>query len=87
MDEKELEELLVKLMPAEGFSHVKISGLMGMASFTDNQDTMRKEFKHLKEVFDRMRTMDTTFTTISMGMSQDYKVAMEEGSNMVGSAA
>ncbi|HEV7783495.1 MAG TPA: YggS family pyridoxal phosphate-dependent enzyme [Chitinophagaceae bacterium] len=84
LDEKELDELLdqYKREPVPG---VRIKGLMGMASFTDNMNQVRAEFKKLKEIFDhhaRLTTHDSRFATLSMGMSSDYKVAIEEGSTM-----
>ena len=58
--------------------NIKIVGLMGMASFTENQKQVREEFNSLKMFFDK-----TKLTTLSMGMSGDYKLAIEEGSTMV----
>ncbi len=88
-DEKEVDELL----KSEVFQHlknIKIVGLMGMATFTDNENQIRKEFKSLKNLFDKLLTLSTqgtlsTFqlTTLSMGMSGDYQLAIEEGSTMI----
>lgn len=65
--------------------HVEVSGLMGMASFTDNEEQLRKEFKYLKMLFDQCRQLQghPQFNILSMGMSGDYRLAIEEGSNMV----
>lgn len=65
--------------------HVEVSGLMGMASFTDNGEQLRKEFKYLKMLFDQCRQLQghPQFNILSMGMSGDYRLAIEEGSNMV----
>lgn len=67
--------------------NIKIVGVMGMATFTDNQDQVRKEFKSLKNIFDDLKKdffeNDDSFKEISMGMSGDYKIAVEEGSTMV----
>lgn len=65
--------------------HVEVSGLMGMASFTDNEEQLRKEFKYLKMLFDQCRQLHwhPHFNILSMGMSGDYRLAIEEGSNMV----
>ena len=52
---------------------------MGMATFTDNQIQIRKEFEYLKKIFDKLKNLDT----LSMGMSGDYKLAIECGSTMV----
>lgn len=65
--------------------NVEVRGLMGMASFTDNQAVIRKEFMYLKMLFDDTRTAAhyPSFNILSMGMSADYKLAVEMGSNMV----
>ena len=56
---------------------------MGMASFTDDMNKVKAEFKYLKSLFDKFNTPASALNTLSMGMSSDYKMAMEEGSNMV----
>ena len=84
LDEEELKELLTT--DFKDFKNVTLKGLMGMASFTDNAEIVRKEFKSLKSLFDKYSTLHTTndkLQTLSMGMSSDYKMAIEEGSNMV----
>lgn len=67
--------------------NVEIKGLMGMATFTDNKDQVRNEFKGLKALFERLRMQRLPETVamkeLSMGMSGDYKIAIEEGSTMV----
>ena len=63
--------------------NVNIRGIMGMASFTDNQEQVRAEFNELKEIFDTLKEDNFTFDTLSMGMSGDYKIAIESGSNTV----
>ncbi|HSN07548.1 MAG TPA: alanine racemase, partial [Hanamia sp.] len=81
MSSEELKELLT-----DDFKNVTLKGLMGMATFTDNAETVRKEFKSLKSLFDKYSTLQTTnykLQTLSMGMSSDYKIAIEEGSNVV----
>lgn len=65
------------------FPNVSIVGLMGMATFTDNKNQIRKEFKYLKDIFDELKESQPNFSILSMGMSGDYSVAIEEGSNMV----
>lgn len=65
------------------YKNVQISGLMGMASFSDDQYKVRNEFKKLKSAFDQLKTEHSSFSILSMGMSADYKVAIQEGSNMV----
>jgi len=66
---------------------IKIIGLMGMATFTENKDQVRKEFRSLKNLFDKIAKMDLPsnieMKELSMGMSQDYQIAMEEGSTLV----
>ena len=57
---------------------------MGMAAFTDDMDEVRREFRALKELFDEIRkTSLPDIDTLSMGMSEDYLIAVEEGSTMV----
>lgn len=67
--------------------HVEICGLMGMATFTDDKNQVREEFRSLKSLFDNIKSdfFSTTdrFKEISMGMSDDYLLAIEEGSTMV----
>lgn len=67
--------------------NVRICGLMGMATFTDNDETIRGEFRYLKSYFDRIKEKyfynEPYFKEISMGMSGDYHIAVEEGSTMV----
>jgi uncharacterized pyridoxal phosphate-containing UPF0001 family protein len=61
-------------------------GLMGMASFTEDKEQLRKEFQYLNGLFVTHNQLSTTsykLQTLSMGMSADYKIAIEEGSNMV----
>jgi PLP dependent protein len=69
------------------FSHVQIVGLMGMATFTDNQEQIRNEFKGLKKLFEKLKGMKlpphVEMKELSMGMSADYKIAVEEGSTLV----
>lgn len=65
------------------FANVKIKGLMGMASLTENINKIRTEFKHLKTIYDKLSTLTPQLSILSMGMSADYKIAIEEGSNMV----
>ncbi len=65
------------------FENVKVKGLMGMASFSDDVNLVRSEFKKLKTIFNQLSTINHQLSTLSMGMSSDYKIALEEGSNMV----
>lgn len=86
-DEKELQEVLTQITDElNEFKNVRVIGLMGMASFSDNADVVRSEFKKLKLLFDandQLSTINYQLSTLSMGMSSDYKIALEEGSNMV----
>ncbi|OAD92817.1 YggS family pyridoxal phosphate enzyme [Aequorivita soesokkakensis] len=63
--------------------NVKIVGLMGMATFTDDEKQISDEFQKLKKIYDQFRIMNSELKILSMGMSGDYKIAMENGSNMV----
>jgi len=65
------------------FLNVRIKGLMGMASLTDDINKIRIELKSLKILFDKLKIQSPELTILSMGMSADYKIAIEEGSNMV----
>jgi pyridoxal phosphate enzyme (YggS family) len=83
LDEHELNVLATRLQSEkEIFSHVNVSGLMGMASFTEDNDLIISEFKHLRSLFDRYKA-DLSFTELSMGMSADYRFALEAGSTMI----
>jgi hypothetical protein len=82
LDEKELNELM-NHFANEKMDNMRVVGLMGMASLTKDMNKVRKEFRHLKTIFDGLRTHDLRLTTLSMGMSSDYKIAIEEGSTMV----
>ena len=65
------------------FEFIRIKGLMGMASFTENKNQIRIEFNNLKKIFDELKIKYPELKIISMGMSGDYKIAIEEGSNMI----
>ncbi len=82
LDENELHELL-RIIPITELTNLRITGLMGMASFSDNIELVRTEFKYLKSLFVKFNIPHSTFNILSMGMSADYKIALEEGSNMV----
>lgn len=85
--QEELEDMLQG--PAfVSFKNVNIQGVMGMATFTANRDQIRKEFKGLKQLFDALKPFcahlpNVDLKEISMGMSGDYEIAVEEGSTMV----
>jgi pyridoxal phosphate enzyme (YggS family) len=67
------------------FAAIELKGLMGMASFTEDAARIRQEFKQLKAVFDKARNMKGLkgFEVLSMGMSSDYRIAIEEGTTLV----
>lgn len=71
----------------DGLSHVRLRGVMGMATNTDDMEEVRLEFRQIRERFERMRAMlgerAAGFTEISMGMSHDYPLAIDEGSTMI----
>jgi pyridoxal phosphate enzyme (YggS family) len=81
-DEKEVLELLAS-EEFKSLQNVTVIGLMGMATFTDNEDQIRKEFTGLKQLFDKLQTSNFKLQTLSMGMSGDYQLAIECGSTMV----
>jgi pyridoxal phosphate enzyme (YggS family) len=83
---EEVEDLLNSQAYAT-MKNVRIVGIMGMASFSDNEDQIRQEFNHLKQLFHHIRhsyiTDINSFRELSMGMSGDYQIAMEEGTTMI----
>jgi PLP dependent protein len=87
LDEEELSEVLKHVQQDKNeMNHIRIVGLMGMATFTDNQTQIKKEFSRLKTIFDQFANLNTKncqLNTLSMGMSGDYKLAIECGSTMV----
>lgn len=79
-----------ELLQSEEFKQMKnvsITGIMGMATFTENIEQVRKEFKRLKTIFDGLKKdyfqTNTSFKEISMGMSGDYQIAIEEGATLI----
>ncbi|WP_269684397.1 YggS family pyridoxal phosphate-dependent enzyme [Flavobacterium lacustre] len=87
LDEDELNGVIQFITQnSEVYKNIRIVGLMGMATFTDNQNQIKKEFTHLKSIFDNLKSTETDnlqLNTISMGMSGDYKLAIDCGSTMV----
>ncbi|MBO2545674.1 YggS family pyridoxal phosphate-dependent enzyme [Salegentibacter sp. BDJ18] len=67
----------------KSLDRVKVKGLMGMATFTDDETQVKKEFEHLKSVFNDFKETYSNMNILSMGMSGDYKIALDCGSNMV----
>ncbi|NVN18438.1 YggS family pyridoxal phosphate-dependent enzyme [Muricauda sp. HICW] len=82
LDKAELEEL-IESDAFKTMENIKIVGLMGMATFTDDESQVRREFAQLKSMFDDLKTKLNDITILSMGMSGDYRLAIEEGSTMV----
>ena len=98
LNKEELEEV-IKQSSENPMSNVRVCGFMGMASFTENMSIVREEFRKLRKIFDihaKLVLSDSRsahnlptgqagskLETLSMGMSSDYKIAIEEGSNMV----
>ena len=78
LNNDELADLLVS-ESFKNFKNINIVGLMGMATFTENQIQIKKEFEHLKSIFDQLKNLKI----LSMGMSGDYQLAIECGSTMV----
>ena len=84
LDENELNDLLNNSISQ--YQNIRICGLMGMASLTDDMEKVKSEFKYLRSIFEKhakLQTSNFKLQTLSMGMSSDYFVAIEEGSNMV----
>lgn len=84
LDEKELEQLFNGSM--DQLLYVKICGLMGMASLSNDENKIRKEFSYLKTLFNKYAQLEIAncqLQILSMGMSSDYTIAVEEGSTMV----
>lgn len=82
LDVAELEELLGS-DDFKSMKNVEIKGLMGMATFTSDETQIRKEFVQLKSIFDGLQKKLPGISILSMGMSGDYAIAIEEGSTMV----
>ena len=87
LDSEELQSTFTRIKnELHELKNCKVMGLMGMASFSNNMDFVRSEFRYLKSLFDLnipSSMVNGQWSTLSMGMSSDYKIALEEGSNMV----
>jgi len=81
-DETELQDLIASEV-IRNLSHIRIEGLMGMATFTEDTQVIRAEFRYLKTLFDQLQGQLPDLRVLSMGMSGDYRIAIEEGSTMV----
>ena len=77
----EIHEIKEVLLATVSFKNINIIGIMGMATFTDNNNQIKKEFKSLQTLFDSIK--NDKITTLSMGMSSDYPLAIAQGSTMI----
>jgi pyridoxal phosphate enzyme (YggS family) len=88
-DEKELDTFFQETLSRNDtglYKNIRIVGLMGMASFSDDRNLVRNEFQFLKSLFTKNATfsiLNSQFSILSMGMSSDYELAIEAGANMV----
>ncbi len=84
---QEIDDLLHRALETDELEFVSINGVMAMASFSNDQDLLREEFRTVKTIFETMHEKyfyhDEQFSIISTGMSSDYPLAIEEGSNMI----
>jgi pyridoxal phosphate enzyme (YggS family) len=80
-------EAMLQNLPLSSMPNIRISGVMGMATFTDDKAQVRSEFRTLKQIFNQLKQQffatDAHFKEISMGMSADWELALEEGSTLV----
>jgi len=79
-------DALLRSAMLNDLQNVRIIGLMGLATNTDDEEQVRREFRGLKRLFDQLATIQTAqvqFSELSMGMSGDYELAVEEGSTLV----
>lgn len=81
LDKEEIQHIMQEEI--QHLPNVRVVGLMGMATFTDDEKQIRNEFKTLKSNFDSLKNNFENLTVLSMGMSGDYQIAIEEGSTMV----
>ena len=86
-DESELIELVNQIIkPSSSLENICICGLMGMASFSDDLNIVSKEFETLRSIYEKLKTINAPnfqMSVLSMGMSNDYRIAIKAGSNMV----
>ena len=76
-------EAILQSEEIKQLKNIRITGLMGMATLTDVEPQIRQEFKSLKSFYNKLNTQYPVLNTLSMGMSSDYKIAIEEGSNLI----
>ncbi len=82
LDEKQLDQITSEFLDNK-FPNIELHGFMGMATFTEDKEKVRKEFKMLRGLYERYCSPIPSFDTLSMGMSGDYKIALDEGSTMI----
>jgi pyridoxal phosphate enzyme (YggS family) len=82
LEETELQEIF-NSNEFQELKNVNVTGLMGMASFTSNETQVEEEFGSLKTIFEKFRIQNSGLRTLSMGMSGDYKTAIDQGSTMI----
>jgi pyridoxal phosphate enzyme (YggS family) len=82
LEETELQEIF-NSNEFQELKNVNVTGLMGMASFTSNETQVEEEFGSLKTIFEKFRIQNSELKTLSMGMSGDYKTAIDQGSTMI----
>jgi pyridoxal phosphate enzyme (YggS family) len=82
LNEEELNEI-IRQFDNSTMKNVNVLGLMGMASFTNNETQIRNEFKYLKSLQTKLSTVNCQLSILSMGMTADYTIAIEEGSTMI----
>ena len=84
LSESKLFEILEYLKSNDSiYKNIRIIGLMGMASFTNDIKLIKTQFKFLQHLFLKIKKINSNFTTLSMGMSNDYLIAIKNGSNMI----
>tara|TARA_R110002073_G_scaffold30862_2_gene95481 strand:- start:1124 stop:1801 length:678 start_codon:yes stop_codon:yes gene_type:complete len=76
-------EKIISSKEIQELQNIKIVGLMGMATFTENKEQLSEEFLTLRNFFDTLKTQNSKFNTLSIGMSGDYQLAIKNGSTMV----
>jgi pyridoxal phosphate enzyme (YggS family) len=79
----EMDELIDVLDESESMKNINVIGLMGMATFTDDKQQIRKEFDYIQHIFNRFSLINSNLKVLSIGMSGDFKEAIEAGSTMV----
>jgi len=82
LNESELNEIIAS-EEFKKLKNIKVAGLMGMATFTDDLEQVRREFRLLKTIYNSLEKDNENLSILSMGMSGDYQIAIEEGSTMV----